>query len=104
MVVPARRYRPAAFEAKACSAQVLIFGAIKPPTAPLEFTSAIPPAAAAPTKARDLGVQDRACHGRAAGSLESGAGVSKRTALTSGPEPSTRPIGLESVLVWHMYC
>src|SRR3954454_579438 len=50
MVVPARRYRPAAFEAKACSAQVLMFGAIKPPTAPIEFTRAIPPAAAAPAR------------------------------------------------------
>src|SRR5215204_2207528 len=61
IVVPARRYRPAAFEAKACSAQVLMFGAIKPPTAPIEFTRAIPPAAAAPARELVGNVQKIGC-------------------------------------------
>lgn len=40
--------------------------------------------AGGPGKARDIGVQDRVCRGRTAWNLQSGAAVSKRTALTSG--------------------
>src|SRR5688572_7355945 len=60
-VVAASRLSPALGDAKACSAQVLTFGATKPPIAPSELISAIPPAAAAPPRYAVGKLQNTGC-------------------------------------------